>query len=481
MSKKAKDEAAAGGAAGQPERAAPAVKSPGLVARLRNYFFAGVLVAAPIAITLWLTWRFVTFVDDVVKPFIPPDWLAAIPIGIPGLGLIVAVIALTLIGMFAAGYLGRLMHRVGDNILNRVPVVRSVYNATKQIFEAVFAERAQAFRETVLVEYPRRDVWAVGFLTGKTLGEVQEATNSTVLNIFVPATPNATTGFLLFIPEEEVRYPDIKIDDGIKLVISSGLVPPANGSAKAAAEEEETAEKRLQRRRRRFSFMGRLRNYFLAGILVTAPAAITIWLALEFITWVDDRVIPRIPAAWNPETYLPFGIPGLGLIVIFVVLTLIGMLTAGFLGRLVMGSGERMLARVPVISSIYGATKQIFETVLAQSSDAFRKVVLVEFPRPGSWAIGFLTGDTARAVEDSATGPGDRVNVFLPTTPNPTSGFLLFVPREQVKMLTMSVEDGIKMVVSGGIVTPGSDTAPTETPPLPPVEEEPRRAGGQGD
>ncbi len=452
----------------------------GLVARLRTYFFAGVLVAAPISITLWLTWRFVTFVDGLVKPWIPPDWLALIPIGIPGLGLIIAVIVLILIGMFAAGYVGRMLHRLGDRLLNQVPIVRSVYNATKQVFEAVFAERAQAFRDTVLVEFPRRDVWAVGFLTGTTGGEVQAVTQSTVLNIFVPATPNATTGFLLFIPEADVRYPDIRIDDGIKLVISSGLVPPAEGNGKAAAEEARAAEEQKAKRRSRFSLMARLRNYLLAGILVTAPAAITIWLALEFITFVDARVIPQIPGAWNPATYLPFSVPGLGLVLILVGLTLVGMITAGFLGRLVMGSGERLLARVPVVRSIYGATKQIFETVLAQSSEAFRKVVLVEFPRPGSWAIGFLTGDSAAAVTEAA--PGDRVNVFLPTTPNPTSGFLIFVPREQIRMLRMSVEDGIKMVVSGGIVTPEVPAEEGTAAPVPAEEgEEPRRAGAPGD
>ena len=465
---------------GQAELLGQTGQRRGLAARLRTYFFAGVLVTAPISITLWLTWRFVTFVDGLVKPWIPPDWLAAIPIGIPGLGLIVAVIVLILIGMFAAGYVGRMLHRLGDRMLNQVPIVRSVYNATKQVFEAVFAERAQAFRETVLIEFPRRDVWAVGFLTGTTSGEVQAVTQATVLNIFVPATPNATTGFLLFIPKDEVRHPDIRIDDGIKLVISSGLVPPAEGNGKAAAEEAQAAQEREAKKRSRFSLMARLRNYLLAGILVTAPAAITIWLALEFITFVDARVIPQIPGPWNPATYLPFSIPGLGLIQILVGLTLLGMVTAGFLGRLVMGSGERMLARVPVVRSIYGATKQIFETVLAQSSEAFRKVVLVEFPRPGSWAIGFLTGDTAAAVTEAA--PGDRVNVFLPTTPNPTSGFLIFVPREQIRMLKMSVEDGIKMVVSGGIVTPEEPAEADAAAPGPDEGEvEPRRAGAPGD
>ncbi len=456
----------------------------GLVARLRNYFFAGVLVTAPISITLWLTWKLVSSVDGLVKPLIPPEWnLLPQTIGLPGLGLVIAVVCLVLIGMFAAGYLGRITHRTGEMVLVRVPVVRSIYNATKQILETVLAERSEAFRDAVLVEYPCRGTWAVGFLTGRTIGEVQDRTNATVLNIFVPATPNATTGFLLFIPEDEVRYPDVNVEEGIKLVISGGLVTPSKSKADEAAKVAQREPERPGKPRKfgRFSLMARLRNYFLAGILVTAPAAITIWLAWEFISFVDGRVKPQIPPEWNPETYLPFGIPGLGLVVIFAGLTLIGMLTAGFLGRLVMRSGERFVGRLPVIRSIYGATKQIFETVLAQSSNAFRQVVLIQFPRPGSWAIGFLTGDTAAQIQDMT--PSDNVNVFLPTTPNPTSGFLLFVPRDEVKLLRMSVEDGLKMVVSGGIVTPtngkaatgegtgspAGDPAPDRVPPLEPA------------
>ncbi len=465
--------------------AGPTIRTrPGLVARLRNYFFAGVLVTAPISITLWLTWKLVSSVDSLVKPLIPPEWnLLPETIGLPGLGLVIAVVCLVLIGMFTAGYLGRIIHRTGEMVLVRVPVVRSIYNATKQILETVLAERSEAFRDAVLIEYPCRGTWAVGFLTGRTIGEVQEKTNATVLNIFVPATPNATTGFLLFIPEDEVRYPDVNVEEGIKLVISGGLVTPSKSKRERAAGIAEREPRRPDKPKKfgRFSLMARLRNYFLAGILVTAPAAITIWLAWEFISFVDGRVKPQIPPEWNPETYLPFGIPGLGLLVIFAGLTLIGMLTAGFLGRLMMRSGERFVGRLPVIRSIYGATKQIFETVLAQSSNAFRQVVLIQFPRPGSWAIGFLTGDTAAQIQDMT--PSDNVNVFLPTTPNPTSGFLLFVPRNEVQILRMSVEDGLKMVVSGGIVTPtngetpkgeapgpsAGDPSPDRAPPLEPV------------
>jgi uncharacterized membrane protein len=196
----------------------------------------------------------------------------------------------------------------------------------------------------------------------------------------------------------------------------------------------------------------RLRAYFFAGILVTAPIGITIWLAWSVVTWIDQSVLPFIPAKYNPETYLPFSLPGIGLVVLVAFLTLIGAVTAGMIGRMVVGYGERILGRMPVIRSVYSAVKQIFETVLAQKSTAFREVVLIEYPRIGMWALGFVTGLTEGEIQELTE--DEVVNIFLPTTPNPTSGYLLFVPRKDVIPLSMSIEEGIKMVVSGGIVTP---------------------------
>jgi len=195
-----------------------------------------------------------------------------------------------------------------------------------------------------------------------------------------------------------------------------------------------------------------LRAYFFAGILVTAPLGITFYMAWLFINWVDSKITPLLPPAYNPETYLPFSVPGLGLLIVGFVLTLIGALTAGMLGRFWVRTSEQILARMPIIRNVYGAIKQIFETVLAQQSDAFRQVVLFEYPRRGSWALGFITGMTEGEVQDLTE--DDVVNVFLPTTPNPTSGYLLFLPRRELVVLSMTVEEGIKMVVSGGIVTP---------------------------
>ncbi len=200
------------------------------------------------------------------------------------------------------------------------------------------------------------------------------------------------------------------------------------------------------------SLGGSIRAYFLTGILVTAPISITIYLAWLFITFVDEKVTPLIPVQYHPETYLPFSIPGLGLVIVFIFLTTVGMLTAGFLGRFLIKLWEGILAKLPVVRSVYGATKQILETVLAQQSQAFREAVLVEYPRRGIWAIAFITGRTEGEVQNITE--EECINIFLPTTPNPTSGFLLFVPKKELVPLSMSVEEAVKMVISGGIVTP---------------------------
>jgi uncharacterized membrane protein len=210
----------------------------------------------------------------------------------------------------------------------------------------------------------------------------------------------------------------------------------------------------LQRRARRFrrSFSTRLRNYFLAGVLVTAPLTITVWLALQIVEFFDSTVRDLIPQSYNPELHLPFSIPGIGLVIFLIGITLIGALTAGLLGRFFMRTSERLVNSMPVVRTIYNALKQIFETVLKTKTDAFRHVVLIEYPRRGIWCLGFLSGETEGEVQNLTDEA--MLNIFLPTTPNPTSGFLLFLPKRDVNILQMTVEEGIKMVVSGGLVTP---------------------------
>ncbi len=199
----------------------------------------------------------------------------------------------------------------------------------------------------------------------------------------------------------------------------------------------------------------RLRNYFLTGFIVCAPLAITAYLTWSFVGWADSWVKPYIPVRYNPDTYLPFAVPGFGLIVALILITLIGFLTANFIGRTIVGYGEHLLDRMPLVRNIYRGLKQILETVLSNKANTFKQVGLIEYPRKGLWALVFIATDTGGEIQESLRDPaGDVISVFMPTTPNPTSGFLLFVPKSDIILLSMSVEDGAKLVISAGLVVP---------------------------
>lgn len=206
--------------------------------------------------------------------------------------------------------------------------------------------------------------------------------------------------------------------------------------------------------RKRVTARMRLRNYFLTGIVVAAPISITIYLTWTFINWVDGWAKPLIPRIYNPDTYLPFSVPGVGLIFAFVLITLLGFLTANLVGRTIVTYGELLLDRMPFVRNLYRGLKQIFHTALTESSRSFQQVGLIEYPRKGLWAIIFISTTAKGEVADRMVDNGEMLSVFLPTTPNPTSGFLLFVPRADVIVLDMSVEEAAKLVISAGLVSP---------------------------
>jgi uncharacterized membrane protein len=202
----------------------------------------------------------------------------------------------------------------------------------------------------------------------------------------------------------------------------------------------------------REKFLFHLKANLFTGILVTAPISITIYLTWVFLVFVDSKVTPLLPHAYNPNSYLPFSLPGLGLIITVIFFIAVGWFARNVFGRMIIRTSEYFVQRVPVIRTLYNAIKQIFETVMTSQSQAFREVVMFEYPRKGTWALGFVTGYTKGEVQRLTE--DEVVNVFVPTTPNPTSGFLLFIPRQDLVVMKMSVEDGIKMIVSGGIITP---------------------------
>ena len=197
-----------------------------------------------------------------------------------------------------------------------------------------------------------------------------------------------------------------------------------------------------------------LRASFLTGIVVIAPVGLTIWLIWTLVGWVDSFVLPLVPWDFQPEKYIGINLRGVGVIIFLVFTILVGWIAKGLIGRSMIHLAESLVERMPVVRSIYSGVKQIAETVFAQSERSFEKACLIQYPRKGIWAIGFISTDAKGEVADRAETGGDLLSIFVPTTPNPTSGFLLFFPREDVIELDMSVEDAAKLVISAGLVYP---------------------------
>ncbi len=203
-------------------------------------------------------------------------------------------------------------------------------------------------------------------------------------------------------------------------------------------------------------FVGRLRNYFLTGLVVVGPVLITFYLTWSFVNWVDDLVRPLVPVAYRPETYLPFKIPGSGLVVAVFALTLLGFLTANLIGRTLVDLGEMVLGKMPIVRAIYRSLKQVFETLFSGSGSSFRKVGLVEFPAPGMWSIVLLSQSPSESISQSLPGKDEYISVFLPCAPNPTTGFFFYLPRSQVIEIEMNAEQAATLIMSAGVVQPGA-------------------------
>jgi uncharacterized membrane protein len=200
----------------------------------------------------------------------------------------------------------------------------------------------------------------------------------------------------------------------------------------------------------------RIRKYFLTGLVVAGPVLITAWLTWSFVTWVDDLVRPFIPVAYRPETYLPVKVPGFGLIIAFLALTLLGFFTANLVGRTLVEFGERILGRMPIVRPLYRGLKQVFETLFSKSGSTFRTVGLVEFPAPGMWSLVFLS--TPPGSDINLVLPAEEhVSVFMPCTPNPTTGFFFYVPRRAILELDIPVEAAAKLLMTAGMIQPGND------------------------
>jgi len=204
-----------------------------------------------------------------------------------------------------------------------------------------------------------------------------------------------------------------------------------------------------------------MKRYLIAGLLVWVPLGITIWVLVFLVTTLDQTLL-LVPESLRPEALFGFHIPGLGVVFSFAILLLTGVIAANFLGARLIGFWEALLGRIPVVKSIYSSVKQVSDTLLSDSGTAFRKALLVEFPYPGSWTIGFLTGAPGASVASHLE--GEHVSVYVPTTPNPTSGYFVMLPKSRVHDIDMTVDEALKYIISMGVVAPKPHSTGTQRP-----------------
>ncbi len=216
----------------------------------------------------------------------------------------------------------------------------------------------------------------------------------------------------------------------------------------------------IKLRRRRSTFLGHLRANFLTGLVIVAPVALTIYFVWTAIGIIDSWVLPLIPDRYiqllSPEVTLGFNIRGFGLVIFLVFTLLVGYFMKGLIGRTLLKWGERLIDRTPVVRTVYNALKHIAETVINQSSQSFEQACLIEYPRKGTWAIAFIARPTKGEIKDKFPGDDRLLGLFVPTTPNPTSGFFLMVPESDILVLDMTIEDAVKLVISAGLVYPAN-------------------------
>ncbi|MFN3937846.1 MAG: DUF502 domain-containing protein [Gemmobacter sp.] len=219
--------------------------------------------------------------------------------------------------------------------------------------------------------------------------------------------------------------------------------------------------------RKRGGLLTGVRSSFLTGLVVIAPIWLTIYLIWLVTGWIDGWVMPLIPERWQPSAFFGINVHGLGVIIFLIFTVVVGWVAKGLIGRSLIAWAEGIVDRLPLVRSIYNAVKQIAETVFSQTGTSFDRACLLQYPREGIWAIGFVSTTARGEIARSAGDAGEVLSIFLPTTPNPTSGFLLFVPAKDVVMLDMKVEDAAKLIISAGLVYPNGKDAPPVRPVQP--------------
>jgi uncharacterized membrane protein len=431
----------------------------------------GILVLVPLGVTAYVLALCYRVTAGHLAPFIQKYAVKIPEYAVEALSVVLFFALLYLLGLITAVVLGKRLISLGEAIINRIPLVKTIYAASRQVVALVSVDdSAPAYQAAVIVGFPNPDTKAFGFVTGKLHVEGE----GEFYRVFVPTTPNPTSGYFEILPPELVQHTDLGVEAAVQAIMSAGIMVPdpipiaaadnaaSSGDARVAGNvaaldskaDPEKGARRAKGARGRVGVWARTKNLvrkrILSGFLALVPLAVTVFV----MKFVYDLTAGKIV----PLTRLLVGqMPNYLIALVSIALLLVSLYVTGYVGTMMLGSRlirlvERIIERIPLATTVYGATKQIVETLLRQqeAGPSFQSPVVVEFPYPRARTIGFQLGSV-----QTSTGQ-EYIRVFVPTTPNVTVGLLELYEAHRVFTCDLSVEDALKMVVSGGMIGPAS-------------------------
>ncbi|MDR1317104.1 MAG: DUF502 domain-containing protein [Spirochaetales bacterium] len=425
--------------------------------RFKAMFYEGLVFIVPAALTCWVFYKIFTILYRFIAAgtaFIPLTFYREYPWLKNALeGAIVALMLLGILiaGMTAETIVGRFLRKRCDTLFKIIPFINFFYDICKQIFDILFMKSEKLLSHPVIVPFPHAGKRAIGFMTGR--AEPELALGEEYAKVYIPTVPFPTTGFLMVFPKSQIIENNLSVEQALRLILSGGILEEEEpGKPKT----NKTDNKKTPNRKNLFTW---LKSRFITGMLLFFPPAIAVYITMEICRYIYSLMkfsIRLIPPRFGHLPYIDELTPIVSFFVLISGTWFIGLIVKTYIGKMLRGHVYSLISYVPFAGALFHAFRQLMNAAFSDSPKTFSKVVLVDFPSPGSKAIGFITGEASAKLADPLAGPEEQYKVFIPGTPNVASGFLVIVSRRDIILTELAVEEGLLRVVSGGLLKQAS-------------------------
>jgi uncharacterized membrane protein len=434
--------------------------------KIKAAFYEGLVFCVPAVLTCWVFYKIFGILYRFIAAgaaFIPPAFYREYP-WVKG-ALETGIVILMLLTIFIAGTIaetrpGRFLRKTFDSLFRLIPLVNFFYDVGKQIFDILFMKSEKLLSHPVLVPFPHEERLAIGFMTGTAepeLGQTEEC-----FKVYIPTVPFPTTGFLMVFPKSKVVEGALSVEEALRLILSGGILDSTADEKKKTIVPKIAAEfagsgSGADGTPHLFSWF---KTRFITGMLLFFPPAIAVYIAIEICAYIYTRMkfsLFLIPPRFGHLRYIDEIAPVVTFFVIIFGTCLLGFIVKTYIGKMFRGHLYSLISAVPFAGALFHAFRQLMNVAFSDSPKTFSRVVMVDFPSHNSKAIGFITGEASKKLTShSPRADEEQYKVFIPGTPNVASGFLVIVPRKDLVLTDLSVQEGLLRVVSGGLIKQAS-------------------------